>query len=169
MRRLERFSPLVTLGFALAGVAAGFLVQFARSAAGLPPLVPPGSLPATLVLLAAIILVLAILLRRAVTRTSRRAVNPFHAVRLLAAARAGQGVGALCAGFGTGLALQLLTRSVAASAETWVPTVLAVAAGLALLVAGVIAEALCRVPHDPEVEGEGDDEASAGDAPGLRP
>lgn len=162
MPKLQRTSPLAITAFAVVGLAVGLLVQFARSSWGLAPFVPPVSLAATLVVIGAVMLVLGIALRRAVTRRSGRPVNPFHAVRLLAGARASQFAGALFGGFGGGLALQLLTRSVPPPVASWLPMLLVLGAGIALLVCGLIAELLCRVPpQDPE---EGQD-LEAGDQP----
>lgn len=153
MPKLRRTSPLVITAFAVVGLAVGLLVQFTRSAWGFAPFVPPISLAATLVVIGVVVLVLGIALRRAVTRGSGRAVNPFHAVRLLAGARAAQFAGALFGGFGGGLALQLLTRSVPPPAASWVPMLLVLGAGIVLLVCGLVAEFLCRVPpQEPEEE-----------------
>lgn len=146
MNRLQRTSPLVLVTFGVIGIGAGMLLQFGRSAQGAAPLVPPISLAFTLVLLGVILVTLGVALRRAVTRKSGKAVDPFHAVRLLAGARAGQFVGALIGGFGGGLALQLLTRSVMPPAPTWVPMVLVFGGGLVLTACAYIAELLCRVP-----------------------
>lgn len=168
MPKLQRASPLAVAAFAAIGLAVGLLVQFARSTWGFAPLVPPISLPATLVVLGAVLLVLGIMLRRAVTRRSKRAVDPFHAVRLLAGARAALFAGALFAGFGTGLLLQLLTRSVAAPTGTWLPILLTLIAGVLLAVCGVIVESLCRVPpDDPETDAASEDDADS--APRLTP
>ncbi len=145
MRRIERLNPLAVLAAAAIGVAIGLVVQFALSSRGNPPLVPPLSLPATLVLISAILLGFGIRLRRNVAKRAG-AVNPFHAVRLLAAARAGQLVGAALGGFGGGLALSLLGRSVPAPTATWLPMVLALAGGVVLVAGAMIAERLCRVP-----------------------
>ena len=148
---MQRTSSLTVVAFAVGGTALGLLVQMARSAQGRAPLVPPVSLAATLLLLAAVLLVLGLLLRSAVKQRSeqrapRRRVNPFHAVRLLAGARAGQFAGALFAGLGGGSMLQLLARSVPPPVATWLPMLLVLVAGAALVVCGVIAELLCRVP-----------------------
>ncbi|MBK0417786.1 DUF3180 domain-containing protein [Leucobacter sp. CSA1] len=150
MRRVDRTSPLTVLAFAAAGVATGLLVQFFLSSRGRPPLVPPIPLPVTILILAVGILALGLVLRRATTRDTGGNVNPFTAVRILAAARAGQFAGALLGGFGGGLALSLLTRSVPAPTETWLPMLLVLASGVALVVCGVIAEHLCRIPPDDE-------------------
>ena len=111
-QNLQRTSPLASATCAVIGIGVGLLVQLFRSTKGQAPLVPPLSLTLTLLLFGAVLLVLAISLRRAVNRQSGKRVNPFHAVRLLAGARTAQFVGALSGGLGGGLALQLLSRSV---------------------------------------------------------
>lgn len=162
MPRLERTSPLAVAACAVVGLAAGLLLQFALSARGLAPFVPPVSLAATLAVIAIVLVVLGIGLRRAVTRASGRPVNPFHAVRLLAGARAGQFVGALLGGFGGGLLVQVLTRTVVPSAATWAPMLLVLLTGIGLAVAGLVAELLCRVPPtDPDADAEAPGEPGA--------
>lgn len=158
MPSVQRTSRLAIAAFAVVGAVVGLLLQLARSAKGQAPIVPPLSLALTLLVLGGVLLWLAIALRRAVVRKSKKPVNPFHAVRLLAGARAGQFVGALIGGFGGGLALQLLSRSVMPPAATWAPMLFVLGAGIVLLVCGIIAELLCRVPPD-----EGDD-ANSGDS-----
>lgn len=177
MPRLQRTSPLALAAFTAVGLAAGLLLQFARSAWGVAPFVPPISLAATLVVIAVVLLVLGIALHRAVSRgsgersggarrpaqgPSGKPVNPFHAVRLLAGARAAGFAGALFGGFGGGLALQLLTRSVPPPAGTWLPMLLVLGGGVVLTVCGVIVEGLCRVPPDDPEPGAG---PGAGPAP----
>lgn len=169
---MQRTSPLAIAAFAAVGVAAGLLLQFARSSWGLAPFVPPLSLTATLTVIAVVLLILGIALHRTVTRGReeasgrrepsgpRKPVNPFHAVRLLAGARAAAFAGALFAGFGGGLALQLLTRSVAPPAGTWLPMLLVLGAGVVLTVCGLIVEALCRVPPDDSEPGAEEDTAA---------
>jgi len=156
---MQRVSPLSIAACAVVGLAVGLLAQFARSTWGLAPLVPPVSLAATLAVIAVVLLVLGIALHRAV-RHRERQVNPFHAVRLLAGARAGMFGGALFAGFAGGLALQLLSRSVPAPPSTWWPILLVLGAGIVLTVCGIIVERLCRIPPDePEADGENDSAA----------
>ncbi|MFA5606872.1 MAG: DUF3180 family protein [Leucobacter sp.] len=152
MHKLDRVNPLALVAAAAMGGAIALVVQFALSSRGNPPFVPPLSLPSTLVLLAVVLLVLGVRLRRALTKQGRQ-VNPFHAVRLLATARAGQFVGALLGGAGAGLALALLGRSVPAPTATWLPMILTLATGAVLVAAGAVTEHLCRVPP-----GDGDEE-----------
>lgn len=146
MSGLRRTSALTLLAFAIVGVGAGLLVQSARSARGHGPFVPPLSLPLTLLVMGGVLVVLGVLLRRAVSQSSKRAVNPFHAVRLLAGAKSAQFLGALLGAFGGGLALQLLSRSVLPAATVWVPMVLVLGAGIVLVICGIITESLCKVP-----------------------
>lgn len=168
MRNLQRMSPLASATCAVIGIGAGLLLQLFRSTKGQAPLVPPLSLTLTLLVFGGVLLVLAISLRRAVNRKSGKPVNPFHAVRLLAGARTAQLVGALIGGFGGGLALQLLSRSVMPPASTWVPMLLVLAAGATLVVCGVIAEMLCRVPPGGDDDGE-DEKRGIAPRPGPEP
>ncbi|UOQ56275.1 DUF3180 domain-containing protein [Leucobacter allii] len=164
MRRLERSNPLAAVAAAAMGAAIGLLVQFALSSRGAAPFVPPYSLPITLVLIGAVLLGFAIRLRRTLAgRTGR--VNPFQAVRLLAAARAGQLVGALLGGFGAGLALSLLGRSIPAPVATWLPMLIVCGAGAVLVACAAYAEHACRIPPDDEDGGAGEGETDPGRGP----
>ena len=155
MPRGERPGLGALAAAAIMGAAAGLLVQFALSSRGQSPMVPPLSLPLTLVLVAAVLIVFALRLRRALKK-GPGAVNPFQAVRLLAASRAGQLVGGLLGGFGGGLALSLLGRSVPAPTATWLPMLLTLVAGAVLTGCALYAEHCCRLPpgdDDPESGG----------------
>lgn len=172
MRNVDRTPPLTVIAYAVIGVGAGLLLQVFLSSRGYAAFIPPLSLPVTLAVIGGAVLVVGLVLRRAVTRETGGNVNPFTAVRILAAARAAQFAGALFGGFGAGLALQLLTRSVPAPTATWLPMVLVFGAGVVLLVCGAIAEFLCRVPPDDEdrdLDAATDPEPGApGDQPAYR-
>lgn len=155
MRGDERSGPLAVAAAGAMGIALGLVLQFALSGRGAPPFVPPLSLALMLVLIAGVLLTLGIRLRRTVLKRAGD-VNPFHAVRLLATARAGMLVGALLGGFGGGLALSLLGRSVPAPTESWLPMVLVFAGGAALVTCAAITEHLCKIPPG---DGEGPDQA----------
>ncbi len=81
--------------------------------------------------------------------------NPFHAVRLLAAARAAQFTGALFGGFGLGLFLMVVSRVAQLATEIWLPMTLTTAIGTLLFIAGILAEHACRIPPK---DGETDEE-----------
>ena len=170
MRVPERSNPWAVIAAAGIGFVVGLLIEIGLSNRGNPPFVPPLSLPATLVVIGGVLLALGIRLRRAV-RHRAGDVNPFHAVRLLAAARAGLLVGALSGGFGLGLLASLAGRTIAAPVATWLPMVLAVAGGLVLVVCAIVAESLCRVPpsDDDEPGGDADPDPAVGPAPADQP
>lgn len=165
MPSVRPISPLTLFACAVVAAAAGLLLQIARSSKGVAPLVPPYSLPLTLVVLALGVLLLGIALRRRVTRETGGNVNPQAAVVTLSAARAGQFVGALLGGFAGGLALSLLARSVPAPSEIWLPMLAAFGAGVLLTVCGAISEYFCRIP--PEDDDPDADRAQEPDAPGA--
>lgn len=139
---------------AVTGFACGLLLQLWLSSRGAAPGVPPVSLTASLVVLAGVLLALGWVLRRALRAETMQQINPFHAVRVLAGARAGQLLGALSAGAGGGMLVQILTRTVVPGAGVWGPMASLAAAGLLLLLCGVIVERWCQVPppadHDPD-------------------
>ena len=152
---------------AVVGFGLGFLLQTALSAGGSPPLVPPYSLPATLITVSGILLGFAIALRRAITGTSKKRVNPFVAVRIVAAAKASILAGALFAGFGAGIVVFFTLRTVAPQPENWWPVLATLGAGIGQTVIGVVAENLCRVP--PPSDAESDGERDADEAPDSHP
>ncbi|MGO1539370.1 MAG: DUF3180 domain-containing protein [Leucobacter sp.] len=160
MRKVDRTSPLTIAAFAAVGLAIGLVVQFFRSSRGMAPLVPPTSLPITLVVLAAAILTLGLVLRHKLTRDTGGNINPFIAVQILAAARASQFAGAVFGGFGAGLILSLVGRSVPAPTPIWAPMVFVIGAGVVLLICGIVTERLCRIPPD---DGSDEERSSAAD------
>jgi len=148
-------TPLVALG--LAGLVAGFLFELAAAASGSPILVPPLTLPATLVAVGLIVVALAWPIRQS-TRGKRNArpVNPFVAMRVAVLAKASSLSGALMLGVGLGIVLYLLSRSVLpAVASVWLAVATALGAAV-LLAGGLVAEHFCTLPpgHDPENPGE---------------
>lgn len=165
MKPNQRVSPLTLLLCGIIGAGAGLLTQTYRSGVGLAPLSPPLSLPASILVIALVLLVLAHRLKKAVTAERKTTVNPFHAVRLLAAARSAQFTGSLFAGFGLGLVATILARITQLAPSVWLPMVLTTLMSVVLLVAGIIAERACRIPpEDPDVQDE--TETEEGTAPG---
>lgn len=136
------FAPLILGG---AAFVAALLVQFGFARSGRSALVPPYSGTIALVTVGIVLLVFGLRLKRTIA-DEKRAVDPFHAVRVLVSARAGALVGGMFAGFGAGLACSLLGRTVAAAPAIWLPMVAMSAAGLFLAIVGVITERWCRVP-----------------------
>ncbi|GAA2826403.1 uncharacterized protein DUF3180 [Leucobacter komagatae] len=153
--RFRGLNPLHLVGTGAVGAALALLIQAWLSSRGRPPIVLPYSLPVTLVALAIVLIVLGLRLRRHIAK-GIGAVNPFQAVRLLATALAGQIVAALFAGFGGGLLLSLVGRTVPAPTPTWLPMLITAMAAIALLMCAIITEHMCRIPpsEDPEADGD---------------
>lgn len=141
------------------GIAAGFLLDQGLTAAGRATFNPTITLPILLVLLGAIVVALALPIRRA-TQPTRAAstmapVNPFWALRIAMLAKASSIVGAAVAGFAGGLAIFLLTRPVSPSLGSLGPIIATIVCGAALIAAGLYAEHLCTIRKDDDDEQPG--------------
>ncbi|PPF53325.1 DUF3180 domain-containing protein [Rathayibacter sp. AY1C2] len=142
MRR-TRISTLLGLG--LAGAVAGFLLDLAIAAAGRPVLIPPLTVPVTLIVVAALVLGFAVPIHRATKGTLRRPIDPFRAMRVVVLAKASSHVGALLLGASGGILVYLLSRAIPSLGSVW-QDVATIVGALVLLVAGLVAEHLCTIP-----------------------
>ncbi|MGA1837709.1 DUF3180 domain-containing protein [Herbiconiux sp. 11R-BC] len=140
--------PLTVVIYGVVGIAAGFVLEVALAAAGMPVLIPPYTLTITLVAAAVIVVVLAVPIRRSIRGTSKARINPFRAMRIVLLAKASALVGSLIAGFGLGVVGFLLTRPVVADVSSVWPGIATALAGVVLLTAGLVAERLCTLPPD---------------------
>ncbi|MDO9396402.1 MAG: DUF3180 domain-containing protein, partial [Herbiconiux sp.] len=129
-------------------VAAGFVLEVVLAAGGQPVVIPPFTLSITLLAAAAIVVVLAVPIRRAIRGTSSTRINPFRAMRVVVLAKASSLVGGLIGGFAIGVLAFLLTRPVVADVGALWPGIAAAISGIVLLVAGLVAERLCTLPPD---------------------
>ncbi len=143
------------------GAAAGFLLDQLLTSAGRPTFTPAVTLPILLVLLGAVIVALALPIRRA-TRGGA-AVNPFRAVRVAMLAKASSIVGAAIGGLAIGLLVFLATRPVTPSLGSMATVIATAVCGALLVAAALVAEHLCTIRKDD------DDEQPGGDDPGLEP
>jgi hypothetical protein len=158
---VKRTSAGMLVVAAVIGIGVGFLIDQVLTATGRPTFTPAVTLPILLVLLGAVVVALAVPIRRAIHGKSGQPVNPFRAVRIAMLAKASSIVGAAVGGIGVGLALFLVTRPVTPSLGS-MGTILATAAAGALLIgAGLVAEHLCIIRKDD------DDEQPGGEDPGL--
>lgn len=146
MKTMQRTPWWTVTILAIVGFGIGFLIETGFSAAGRAPLVPPISLPGTLLTVSIVVLGFAIPLRRAITGASKKMVNPFIAVRVVAAAKASALAGALFAGFGLGILVFFAMRTVAPQADSWWPVIATVFAGIVQVIAGLLSEYFCQVP-----------------------
>lgn len=160
---MKRTGAGVLVIAAVLGVAAGFLVDQLLTAAGRPTFTPAVTLPILLVLLGAVVVGLAVPIRRATRGTSSTRVDPFRAVRIAMLAKASSIVGAALGGLGAGLWIFLATRPVTPSLGSLGAVIATTVGGALLVAAGLIAEHLCTIRKDD------DDEQPGGDDPGLEP
>lgn len=153
--------PLIAIG--VIGTVVGILVQAGLAAMNMPKLRPEYSLGLTLLLVAAAAITLAVPVRRATRGNPVHRIDPFYATRVVVLAKACALGGALIAGFGLGLVLELVLRSGEPGADAYLRVLSVLGGGLALLAAGLIAEFLCTVPPaDDEDPDAGTPTATAG-------
>lgn len=149
---MKRTHATAVIGFVLGGLVLGYLVELALVAAGGQAIVPPISLPITLVGIAALVLAFAWPIRRSVTGASKQRIDPFRAMRTAVLAKACSLSGALVTGLGLGVTVFLLTRTVVAGGGTvWLAAATAIGAAV-LTAAGLVAEWFCTLPppEDPD-------------------
>ena len=157
---MKRTHASSVIAFVLAGIVVGYLGDLAVVSSGAKAIVPPLSLPITLTGVAAVVVALAWPIRRAVKRKTTKHLDPFRAMRTAVLAKACSLSGALVFGFGLGITLFLITRSVVPAVDTvWLALATAIGAGL-LLAGGLIAEYFCTLPPD-DTEHEEEEHAHA--------
>lgn len=148
-----RATPLI--GLAALGFVTGFLVEYGSEALGRPLIIPPITLPLTLLMMAGIVLALAIPVRRAVTGKRQGRIDPFRAMRVAILAKASSHGGALLTGAALGAVVYFTTRPVLpAIGSMWLAIATCVGAA-ALTAAGLFAEHLCTLPKDDDDDAPG--------------
>lgn len=153
---MRRTAPALVLLLAAVGGVVGLFAQMALASSGRPAIAPPVSLAIVLTVIGVLVVVLAVPIRRAV-KGSRRRVDPFFALRVLVLAKSSALSGALLTGAAAGFIVHLLTRPVPALGSVGYSVGMAVGA-VVLLIGGLVAEEMCRVPPPSEE----DDEQAAG-------
>lgn len=151
---------------AVIGAGAGFLLDQVLTASGRATFTPSVTLPILLVLLGAIVVALALPIRRATRGRLGAPVNPFWALRVAMLAKASSIVGAVVTGLAGGLALFLLTRPVPPSIGSLGAVIATAVCAAALVAAGLYAEHLCTIRKDKDDEQPGE---PGGEDPGLTP
>jgi len=145
---MTRTRPFTLVILTILGAGAGVVLQSVLAALGQPKLRPEYTLAITLVLVAAAAIALAVPVRRATRGNPAHRVDPFYATRVVVLAKASALGGALLSGVGLGLVIELVLRSGAPGADAYLRVFSVLGGGVALLVGGLVAEALCTVPKD---------------------
>lgn len=154
MKRTSVASLLVT---AVIGAAAAWMLQLGLAASGRAVLVPPVTLPLALAAIGAIVVSLAMPIRRMTHGSSKSPVDPFFATRVVMLAKASALSGALITGVGIGLLVHLLSRAVVPAVGSLAPSIAAIVGAAVLLACGLAAEYMCRIPPRDD-EDDDDDE-----------
>lgn len=152
---MKRSNPTPLLGLGMLGLVLGFLIEISAVSSGLPILLPPFTMPLTLVAIGVIVVLLAWPIRQATKGKRNRRVDPFVAMRVAVLAKASSLSGSLLLGGGLGIVLYILTRSIVPSvASLWLA--IGTALGAAVLLAGsLVAEHFCTLPPDDQQDEPG--------------
>jgi H+/Cl- antiporter ClcA len=157
---LTPFRALVVA--AIFGGLAGWLVVVIANAFDLIPPEVPWTAPIGLILVAALVGALAYATHQRI-QVRRERIEPQRAVALLVLGKASALAGALVAGGYFAFALMFLTRlDAAAPRDRVIRSAVAIVAGVALCVLGLLLERACKVPTEP------DEDADAGEGDGLQ-
>jgi H+/Cl- antiporter ClcA len=147
---------------AVFGGLAGWLVVVIANAFDLIPPEVPWTAPIGLILVAALVGALAYATHQRI-QVRRERIEPQRAVALLVLGKASALAGALVAGGYFGFALMFLTRlDAAAPRDRVIRSAVAIVAGVALCIMGLLLERACKVPTEP------DEDADAGEGDGLQ-
>jgi hypothetical protein len=152
-------SPGLLLALALFGGAAGFGLQAVLAASSIAKYRPEYTIGISLVVIAALVVVLAVPVRQAVHGTERRRIDPFYATRVVLLSKACSIAGSLLGGVSVGLLVDLVLRG-APTGDTIARILVALGGSVLLLAGGLVAEYLCRVPprDDDDDRHDGDPE-----------
>lgn len=157
---LTPFRALVVA--AVFGGLSGWLVVVIANAFDLIPPEVPWTAPIGLILVAALVGALAYATHQRI-QVRRERIEPQRAVALLVLGKASALAGALVAGGYFGFALMFLARlDAAAPRDRVIRSAVAIVAGVALCIMGLLLERACKVPTEP------DEDADAGEGDGLQ-
>jgi len=152
---MTRTRPWTLVLIGVGGIVVGWLLELLLVSLGRAVLVPPYPLAAALVVLAVAVVAVAVPVRRVARGTPGARVDPFYATRVVVLAKTASIAAAGFAGLFGGALVFVATRPVVVDDLLW-KSIAGLAASAALLVAGLVAESMCRIPPG------GDDEATPG-------
>jgi hypothetical protein len=137
---------------ALGAVGGGFL-EAGLTSGGRPIIIPPLTLALVLAVIGGIVISLAVPIRRLTRGKATGPIDPYYATRVLVLAKASALTGALIAGFGIGIAVYLLTRSIVPGGSVGAAVATFVGAGV-LVAGGLVAEHMCTIPPSDDEDDE---------------
>jgi hypothetical protein len=160
---VKRSSPFTLILLAVLGGVVGAFLETALTVGGRPIIIPPLTLAIALAAIGGIVVSLAVPIRRLTRGKTKGPIDPFYATRVLMLAKACALCGALLTGFGIGIAIYLLSRSILQVNSLGLAIATVIGSGV-LLAAGLIAEHMCTIPP-----GDDDDDDPGKKAVKVRP
>ncbi|QNE48032.1 DUF3180 domain-containing protein [Glaciihabitans sp. INWT7] len=152
---MKRTNAATLILLALIGGVGGGLVEAALAASGRPIVLPPLTLGIALLAIGVMVVVLALPIRRLTRGKASQPIDPFYSTRVLVLAKASALGGSLIAGFGAGVLVYLLSRSVVPGLGSVAQAIVTLVGAAGLLAGGLIAENMCTIPPDDEDDDEG--------------
>lgn len=146
---MARTSYWTVLWLVLGGALVGWLIELFLVSIGRALLVPPYPLAIALVVLGVAVVAVAVPVRRVARGLPGAHVNPFYATRVVVLAKAASISAAGFAGLIGGAIVFIASRPVVPTDLLW-KSVAGLAAAAALLIAGLVAEHMCRIPPSDE-------------------
>ena len=145
-------TPFRTVALLIVGaLVVAYLIDLALVSGGLMSIVPPISLPLTLVVIAVAVVGLAVPVRRRVSGKRKAALSPFYAVRVAVLAKSCTLTGSLLVGVGLGILIHVMSRPVSTWELIW-PGLAQTVGSAILLAAGLIAERMCTLPPNNDAD-----------------
>jgi hypothetical protein len=151
---MKRTNVLTPVLLALIGGVGGGFLEAALATSGRRIVLPPLTLGLALLAIGVMVVVLALPIRRLTRGKTVHPIDPYYSTRVLVLAKASALGGSLIAGFGAGVLVYLLSRSVMPAVGSVLQVVVTLLGAAGLLVGGLIAENMCSIPPDDD-EGSG--------------
>ena len=152
MKRTNIVTPVLLA--LIGGIGSGFL-EAVLAASGRPIVLPPFTLGLALLAIGVMVVVLALPIRRLTRGKASQPIDPFYSTRVLVLAKASALGGSLVAGFGAGVLVYLLSRSVVPGVGSVGQAVATLIGAAGLLVGGLIAENMCTIPPNDDDDDKG--------------
>lgn len=151
-------TTLLILG--VLGSAAGAITELLLVANGRPIVSLPITLGIALSIIGAVVVTMALPIRKMTKVASAPRVDPFYATRIVMLAKACALTGALGVGVGAGVLAYLLTRSIIGAGSV-LQAIITLAGAAVLLAGGLVAEHMCRIPPSDDDNESGKDPVQA--------